>query len=379
MFATFLSSAAGVVLSACVTYDIDGWQYRVINVSDAHFDKCGPGISVSSNWANVTITDCTFSECSSPSAGGGISFTSAQIRVFRSSFMDCTADSTGSAIHAVTKTLLWKYPWNFSDNVVTDGTCERATIYSSDWEEHFSDKGTDMAIERMNITSNKAKVASAFALEVVRRAVVQFCHIESNGDASCVLLNKISGSASIRSLIFRENTCGCNDYDYQGMFCIFDSWKIRDSVFQGNKVGWIVGQYATSMYFVLTFENCQFDAFTYDVSGDAVIKVIGGSIGHGDLTVPKECRGWTMISYGTRVCIVVGVVASVAVLCHLPWFCCRVMCLLPPHVIWESLSQPVVASGKGNIEDSRTASPSDDEQPLSATGQPRSADDLGIL
>jgi hypothetical protein len=193
-----------------------------------------------------------------------------------------------------------------------------------------------MAIEGTNWTSTAGVNTSALVVEDARDAVVQFCLFDSNRGINCLMLNERFGSESLRCLGFRGNICEDGASEFKGMFCIYNSWTIENSVFENNKVIWIVGQYAMSRAFTLTFRRCQFDVFKEFVQGKAKVDLDDCDIGAGTLPPWGQCpnrtprrtmsRSDSVVAGGLDAGVIAGVVVAlvavtslviVAVVC---WF-----------------------------------------------------------
>jgi hypothetical protein len=152
-----------------------------------------------------------------------------------------------------------------------------------------SDNGTDMCIERTNITSVSGLGTTALAMKDAADAVIQFCLLESNVGENCVLLHKRFGSDSLRCLGLLENICNNGETQFMGLFSVRDGWTISDSVFEKNEYVWLVGSPGFYEAANLTFRNCYFDAVTRAVQGVARFLLDDCEVGGENLASFGQC------------------------------------------------------------------------------------------
>jgi hypothetical protein len=288
MFPALLSALAPFSLSSCSNYV--RYYGAAFSIADIVFQGCSTAVYASNCLLNATITACTFVSCTTSSSGGGIYFEGTQLQTFRCSFTGCSASNVGGAMYVSQCSTAVPAQWHFTDNFMTRVSCYQAPVFCSAYDQP---NGTDMAVERMNFTSNSADLTAALILEDVRNAVVEFCLFESNRGMCALTLNYRRGSGSLRCLGFRGNVFRDGNSQFKGMFCIYSSWTIADSVFDNNTFVWIVGQYVTDVNFTLTFRNCYFDAFVESRQGGALVELDDCEIGAGNLPSWGQCPNRT--------------------------------------------------------------------------------------
>jgi hypothetical protein len=102
------------------------------------------------------------------------------------------------------------------------------------------------------------------------------------------------------------------------MFCIFDSWWIKESVFANNTLVWIAGQYTTEISFILTFGHCYFDEFPWKSQGKVMVELDDCNISRDLPAIKDGCPTFTTMEVDSNtvenVGIIIGSVAGVVVL-----------------------------------------------------------------
>jgi hypothetical protein len=178
---------------------------------------------------NATTAICSFISCYCSLYGGGLYFAGSSLQTVQCTFDHCFASNGGSSLYAE-QSANSADTLTLTDDIGIFGSCAVNTFCLGS----ESSLGS-VTFERSNITNNYARdLASGVLFYETLTTVFQFCEIVSNHDCgTCILFDSPSGSASIRHLSVRSNTC-TSVGDYVGMFWLSQSLLISESVIAGN-------------------------------------------------------------------------------------------------------------------------------------------------